>query len=184
MGVKAKKMSLSQKQFEKTEMQSMAIFQSVNPSVNCPAFLKTRVLSHLKVQDRLKDKLRFWQRVGALSSIALMVVLGIVFFYEKPLPVYQATADEPFVVKIEVSPNYKEQIEYARIELPNGVSFYSNRYPELSEKRSLELAWQGSEDFPFVIKSSLVGTQKVKVKFFGKDSKIIFERELNIRFNG
>jgi len=98
---------------------------------------------------------------------------------------FRAAIDTPFVVRVDVEELKAYQIARAEIELPHGVFFYSQKYPEIQDQRSLALAWNAeinNTQLPFIIRSSETGSKIVTVRFFDFEGRIVATRELKINF--
>lgn len=148
-------------------------------------FLATRVLAELK-ERRLNRRLRFWKIFGVVSPAMSLALLLLVWAQlDSQVTMYDAKVGSPYVVRIEMAELDPRKIAQAEIILPEGVHFFSEKYPEIREKRQLSLQWNGQFEqahFPFVITGKRDGTKKVKVRFYGEDRKLIMEKDLNIRF--
>jgi hypothetical protein len=146
-------------------------------------YMRTRILAELRERKSLYLTVALWKRLAG-GSIAL--VLGLLIWTStKKATGFEAVVNQPYAVRVEMAELQTELIAGAEISLPDGVYFYSEAYPELKEKRSLDLAWNGSLSqsvLPFVINGSEKGKKDVKIKFFDNQRKVIAERTLNIEF--
>ena len=76
-------------------------------------------------------------------------------------------------------------IAYAEIELPDDVTFYSEKYPDLHEERGLRLAWlerYEKDALPIVVRSSTPGLKRVELRFLDQNGTVLEERQLEIDF--
>jgi hypothetical protein len=91
---------------------------------------------------------------------------------------------QPFLVKVELK-DLDRGTNFASIELPEGVYFYSEKFPEVRNERKLEFAFQSikSTQLPFVIHSDSKGEKEITLTFFDKEKKIITHKTIHIRFD-
>lgn len=153
-----------------------------------PYALETRVLAVLR--DRKKEGSRFhiWRGIalaGWVGCLTLALVTLTKWDFYDFFPKYQIKIDQPAVVRIDLKPLEAEKAVYAQIELPEGVYFYSEKNPELIEKKRLLVAWtpdSKKRSFPFVIRGHEPGTKLVSVNLFDQENNIISQRHLRIKF--
>jgi len=160
------------------------IFREVEHSFEAPPHLKTRVLATLRERNRNSLKLRFWKVLACASSLACVVAITLSFIQD-PVPTYAAVTGKPFVVRIELEPFRKEGIRFAQIELPEGVTFYSEKYRDLENTRELKVAFAWNQNYanlPFVIRSSLRGSKKIRVRFLDESHHTVLEKMINLKF--
>jgi hypothetical protein len=89
------------------------------------------------------------------------------------------------LVNFEVKELNSEAIAYAEIKLPEGVSFYSKKFPEYSRKRVIRLNWEYAvqdDRVSFVMRGSEVGKKVIDVTFFGYDQNIISKKKIRVLF--
>lgn len=147
-------------------------------------YMRTRILAELRDRKSRKQAVSLWKRVAAgCFTMAVGALIWTSMFTGKAS--FEAVVNQPYVVRVEMTELKTELIAGAEISLPDGVYFYSESYPELKEKRSLDLAWNGSLErpvLPFVIHGEHKGRKEVKVKFFDRERNIVAERALRIEF--
>jgi hypothetical protein len=150
-------------------------------------YLETRVLAQLRERRKQGSSLIWWKRlaIGTSSFSALAVALLVVWFVRGTT--YEAFVDQPFVVRIELKDLNQDKIAKARIELPAGVHFDIEQYPELKDQKTLTLHWtkqDASSVFPFVLSATEAGVKTVKVKFFNDRDDVVAERVFNLKLKG
>ncbi|MEQ1877154.1 MAG: hypothetical protein ABL958_10940 [Bdellovibrionia bacterium] len=146
-------------------------------------YMKTRILAELRDRKSRTQSVSLWKRVAVACSA--MAAVALIWTSMSKSTAFEAVVNQPYVVKVEMAELQKELIATAEIALPDGVTFYSENYPELREKRNLELAWNGDLKqavLPFVINGGHKGLKEVKVRFFSADKKVVAERVLKIDF--
>jgi hypothetical protein len=98
---------------------------------------------------------------------------------------FAAHMGEHVLVKVEVAQLQDAGVRFAEIELPAGVSFYSERYPELKDKRTVVLALSDAmkiSNLPIVIQSEEAGKKQIKIRFQNAEHETLKEKEVTIRF--
>jgi hypothetical protein len=146
-------------------------------------YMKTRIMAELRERNSRKHTVSLWKRVAA-GGFAFGLGM-LIWTSTLKSTAFEAVVNQPYVVRVEIAELQTELIAGAEIALPDGVFFYSENYPELKEKRNLELAWNGNlkqSVLPFVINGDHKGLKEVKVRFFNSDKKVIAERILKIDF--
>ncbi len=151
----------------------------LNPS----PYMKTRVLAHVRERAHAR-KVRIWKWFGILSPIASMMIVAGFFYLTQPN--FKAEINQPILVSVEVKQVNTLHAELAEISLPDGVFFYSKKYPELKEKRTLTVSAEAfaNGSLPLVIKSENTGKKSIKVQFKDNNNQIIGEKVIQIKFNG
>lgn len=146
-------------------------------------YLETRVMARLRERYLQRQKLRFWQRVGA-TSLGVALVLAMVISLQINSPAFhKGIAGKATLVQVEVSDFRSEGVAYAEVVLPDGVVFYSKKYPNLVTQRKLKVQWQETlANLPFVIRGDETGKHYIKVRFFDTSGAVVAEREVGIEF--
>jgi hypothetical protein len=150
-------------------------------------FLKTRVLARLRattLEQEQKTRLRFWKSIAllgpALSAAAVFVFLAF------PRAEFHAQVNSPVAVRVQIDQAPRgEMIAFAEIELPAGVHFYSSRFAELRDQRTLFVAWDSKAErrhLPIAVQSDSTGTKKIRVKLLDSGRHLVEVREITIRF--
>jgi hypothetical protein len=117
----------------------------------------------------------------------MVFVVSLTFFHAAPKDTYSALTGKPFVVRLELEQLRREHVDYASIELPAGVYFHSDKYPDIKTQNRLEVAVAelgDLEKLPFVIRSDDGGTKQITISLFDKNKKLISEKKLGIIFKG
>lgn len=150
-------------------------------------YLKTRVLAELRAGAQRPQTIWSWLgtrwAAGAAFSVAA-VALGTFSFLTRDAG-YQAVADQPVAVRVDMKEFKSKGISHARVELSKNIHFYSQKFPEVRAKESLELSWKDGllpSTLPIVVESNEKGTRTVRVKFFNDENRVVAERVLKIRF--
>jgi hypothetical protein len=146
-------------------------------------YLRTRVLAELRERNSRHKAVYLWKRVAA--GCFGLAMAAVIWTSLSRTPAFEAVVHQPYVVRVEMAELQTEVIAGAEISLPDGVYFYSEAFPDLKEKRVLDLAWNASLKkpvLPFVINGDHKGLKEVKVKFFDKERKVVAERTLRIEF--
>jgi hypothetical protein len=145
-------------------------------------FLETRILARL-TENEHRARLRRWKRWAILSPLVAAALALAVFVY---LPAeFQAPVNTSIVIRVEVEELRGSAVAYAEVELPDDVTFYSEKYPELTEEREIRLAWLGryeEDSLPIVVRASTPGLKRVKLRFLDQNETVLEERELEIDF--
>lgn len=162
------------------------IFKTVKDSYfEGSPYMKTRVLAVMREQQRNRKKVFFWQKVaGAISMAALAVVL-VVANLDSP-KYFDANMQEALAVRLPLEEFKGHKVAYAEIELDNGVEFYSQSFPEISEQVRLNVDWNkivaNNYILPIVVKGMEPGTKVVRVKFMDENQNMVDEKVVPIRF--
>jgi hypothetical protein len=173
----------NQKQNEAQRIVAGAFAQARQMDLQPSPYMKTRILAELRDRKSRTSRVSLWKRVAA--SATAMMAIALIWMSTSKSTAFEAVVNQPYVVKVEMAELQTELIAGAEIALPDGVTFFSENYPELKEKRNLELAWNGNlkqSVLPFVINGGRKGLKEVKVRFFGADRKVVAERVLKIDF--
>jgi len=145
-------------------------------------FLETRIRAQLR-ENATRAKLRRWRRWAILSPLAAAALVLSIFVY-RPAEL-RAPVNTSILVRVEVAELRGSAIAYAEIELPDDVTFYSEKYPNLHEERALRLAWlerYEKDALPIVVRSSTPGLKRVKLRFLDQNETVLEERQLEIDF--
>ena len=145
-------------------------------------FLETRILARL-TENAHRAKLRRWRRWAILSPLAAGALVLSIFVY-RPAE-FQAPVNTSILIRVEVEELRGSAIAYAEVELPDDVTFYSEKYPELTEEREIRLAWLDryeKDSLPIVVRASTPGLKRVKLRFLDQNETVLEERQLEIDF--
>jgi hypothetical protein len=169
---------------DKIENEIKAAFEKNigSDAIQPPPYMKTRILARFRELNRKAGVLMWKKLIFAGAALAILVVFGLkIFVYDFT----SANIGVPLAVKIEVNELKNSQIAFAEIVLPDGVMFYSQKFPEFREKRSLTLDWEiavKNGHLPFVIEGGSAGRKVIVVRFFDLENKLIAEKSLKISF--
>jgi len=147
-------------------------------------FLETRVLAQLRERRGHGTSLAWWRRLAIGASAFSVLAVTLLVMRNVSGSSYEAFVDQPFVVRIEMKTLNQEKIAKARIELPPGVHFDIEDYPELKAQAQLTLHWTKQEAggvFPFVLSATEAGAKTVKVKFFDDNDVLVAERVFRLK---
>lgn len=156
--------------------------KNVNLPTSAP-FMKTRVLAILEERKNAK-KMLFWKWIGFLSPVASVV--AFVLFTYVSTPTFTADIMQPVMVKVELKQASDIEVAFAEIELPEGVFFYSAKFPELKDKRSIRVAWSAlkANELPLVVSSNHTGKKTIQINLKGQDENKVGEKKIQILFKG
>lgn len=159
------------------------LFDSGDEALPEPSpFLETRILARL-TQNAHRAKLRSWRRWAILSPLVAGALVLAIFLY-RPVE-FQAPVNTSILIRVEVEELQESAIAYAEVELPDDVTFYSEKYPELTEEREIRLAWlerYEKDSLPIVVRASTPGLKRVKLRFLDQNETVLEERQLEIDF--
>jgi len=159
------------------------IFQKVG-RLEAPDFLEARVFAQWR--GRQEASARIWKRLALVSSAlgfgAVGVLIGVICW----TPDFRAFVDQPFAVRIELKKLPTDQIKLVKIELPQGVEFYVEKYPQIREQHSLSLRWTKEMNrsvLPIVLRGAEQGKKIIRVRFLDEDNNVIAERALSVNLS-
>lgn len=159
------------------------LFDAADEALPEPSpFLKTRILASL-MEAETRATLRRWRRWAILSPLAAAALVLCILVY-RPAE-FRAPVNTNILIRVEVEELRGSAVAYAEIELPDGVTFYSEKYPELKKARAIRLAWLDgyeADTLPIVVQASMPGLKPVKFRFLDRDGALLEERTLRIDF--
>ena len=169
-----------------TEMENQAkkIFREGSQTLQAPPFLAARVAQEHAFRSAMQMK-KWWRKV-AFGSVGASVALACLLAWFVLMPaVFKAEVGQSTLV--EVSLRQVRSSELARIEvhLPEGVTFVSERFPEIHGQRSISVPiaeGQSLDGFPFVVRSVEAGVKQIHVSVFDRNGKLTEKKVLRIRF--
>ncbi len=155
-----------------------------NHKLDVPAFLETRVLSEYRSNQKHSHQLFVWKSIALTLSLLIIAFVG--FYQIQYHSTFQAIAFQPIELQIDLKEARSSKIAYALVELPDGVQFYSKKFPEVGNKKSLKFNLAKKIDkfdyYSIVVHSNSVGLKKIKVHFFDSESKLISVRDMDVQF--
>ena len=159
------------------------LFSAADEALPEPSpFLETRIRAQLE-ENATRAKLRRWRRWAILSPLAAAALVLSIFVY-RPAEL-RAPVNTSIVIRVEVEELRGSAIAYAEVELPDDVTFYSEKYPDLHRERELRLAWLDryeKDALPIVVRSSTPGLKRVELRFLDQNGTVLEERQLEIDF--
>lgn len=144
-------------------------------------YLKTRVLARVREEKRKASRVRqwLWGFCGATATGAVAMIAWI----QVSSPTFKAVAHQPVAVRVDMKDLGGKNIARATVELPEGVQFFSKKFPEIAAKTSLDLPVAAAPHaLPIVIQADEAGMKSVKVRFFNEENRFVAERVLKIQF--
>jgi hypothetical protein len=147
-------------------------------------FLKTRILAHVR-EARAKRSGLCWKVWALASSAASLLLLALVLWPMKSSLI--ANVDQKIAVRVEVAALEDNVVAYAKVELPEGVSFVSTKYPELQKARGVTLAWIPEFErhgLPVIIQASSPGRKTVRILLLDRNHAVRKTKEVTITFQG
>jgi hypothetical protein len=200
-------MSMNQDEIERSSREILGRFSEVE--MEAPAFLKPRVLSELHSRKKMGQQLFFWRLLGSggLAFGGAMVILLLLMPRETTFPWgvrttgtdavtegtlsfivssdgagMQAPARQPVTFLLQL-PADGSRIARAKIVLPEGVVFRSEKHPQLRDQRSvtLDLKKVGSA-IPIVIEGETAGTKTITALFTDSAGTTVSERRFEVQF--
>jgi hypothetical protein len=171
------------------EQRMKQIFRNIGNSAPEPSpFLKTRVLAQLREEQRL-DAQKSWGSIFKYLTAGLVSALALVVSYQtlvKNSGALRAQSSRPVALRLETKDLKAKGVSHAKIELAEGMAFYSAQFPEIQEHRILDLRLENDEigqPLAIVIRSHETGSKSVKVQFFDDNEQVVAERIVKIRFD-
>lgn len=147
-------------------------------------YLESRVLAQLRERRGQGKQLLRWKRLAIGASAFSVLAVALLVFRLTGETTYEAFVDRPFVVRIELKSLNQDKIAKAKIELPPGVHFDLEDYPDLKDQSELTLHWtrqEGAGVFPFVLSATEPGSKTVRVKFFDEHDGLVAERVFQLK---
>ncbi len=152
------------------------------------SYMKTRVLARAREINEQKQAKRFsWKSLIFVAAATAFVVLMVsrFVFIEQQEPGLEV--GKPYVVKADLrSMNDLGNVAYVQVELDGEIQFSSKKFSRIREMRSLKLSWEklvGKQYLPVIVEGTSSGNSVVRVKFFGKDNKVIKTEEYDFSFD-
>lgn len=155
----------------------------IEPSV----YMKPRILARLNEISPSRFSLFFWKMLGLSSSaVALGLALFVTISHYLPSenPAFKALTHELLAVKIDVY--QAESVARMDIILPDGVQFYSEKFPQLNELSQLSLAvneQMSLKGLPIVVKGQTEGVKRLTIHFYNAKHELIQTKTITIDFS-
>jgi hypothetical protein len=169
--------------------------------VSAPSHIRASVIQALereaqagerKGRSGLKWMMPAWLKWVALPAAAASLTVATWSVLRGPnTATLSASVGRPAGLRMDLSDVRKLPIESVRIEIPSGssgagVSFYSEKFPELANDKQIKLTWdpalaEGGE-LPIAVQGSEPGHRALEVTFIGSDGKPLAERRIELEF--
>lgn len=177
-------MSHDEKNSEASEVLVKARSIKFEPS----PYMKTRILAQLRenlTEKKQRTQKFVWYRNIAILSVPVTIVL-LVLTLRLAHDVHIAPAYQALAIKVDIQKADEVEIAIAEIELPEGVTFYSQAHPQINTQRTLSLDWNKMgpkiSSLPFAVKANVLGEKKIKVRFFNKNKQLFQEQIIKFKF--
>lgn len=194
-------------EFEQLEAECRVRFGSFKSEteLSVSPFFKARVMATVRAIERkprfaklfefgLVRRFLFMRSHFVYGAAAVLVVglggLGFSIFkkFQNTLLEngFSVAAYQPVSLRLDTKKLVPKGITHAVIQLPDGVSFYSAKFPAIQEQDHIKLPVPQSElssTVPVVIQASMTGVKWVRVKFVDEQDRTIEEKLLKIHFN-
>ncbi|MGE0614240.1 MAG: hypothetical protein AB7P04_01255 [Bacteriovoracia bacterium] len=149
-------------------------------------YLKTRVLARIAETERARRTSGAWRRLAlATSTAAVLAVSWLSYQTLKPKPDFVANVEQVVIIRVAVEDLQHQPIAKARIELDEGVQFYSEGMPAVETQRFLQLAWNAEligSHLPIVVTAKKSGARQVHVRFFDEAGTQLAEKTIRVQF--
>jgi hypothetical protein len=147
-------------------------------------YFETRVLASCRLFQRQQSHIMKWRFFGLVSSCAAALLL-ILFLSQTENGVFKANIHKAVAVRVTVEQAPDQMVAFAQVDLPEGVYFYSKRYPGLREQRRMRLPaelFSKQKELPFVVMAENSGKKTVRVSFFDSNDNFLYDKRFNINF--
>jgi hypothetical protein len=167
------------------------LFIAANTAVpEASPYTRTRVLAELnsRADSETREHRRrvtFWRGLSLASTFAAIVFAVLLTTTKQEI--FKVQLGQPILVEVNVKNANAFDVAMAEIELPEGVYIYSVAHPEMTGLRKVSVAWspdKADAAFPFVVKSDVVGKQKIKIRFYNNKNELAEEKIMILQFNG
>lgn len=172
--------------FENKTQQIFAVARAQDTGVS--PFLETRVLAHLREKEATRSRrtLALWRGFSVCSGALSLLLISWIAVHRAPEGGLLAPVDRAVVVRVELGDlKALGRVARIRIDLPSGVSFYSQNHQQLSGASSVLLAVDTNKNstyIPFAVLAKQAGSKPILVRFLDEQSTVVAERILDIRF--
>ena len=168
------------------EREVSEILGRVKEDTSLPRYTRTRILATLKEKNQKSGVIHMWKRLSFGTSAAFVCMI-IMFFIANPFSenFFLAKVGNPFVVRIEIEDLKTTNVANVKIDLPDGVHFYSKWFPELNQQRTLVMSWESAitnGHLPFVVQGKKSGKKTLMITFLDNNNRIISVREFRVNF--
>ena len=147
-------------------------------------FMKTRLLAQFKEREQKRKSVFIWKLVSGFSVTACAVLA--ITLINQPSTDSKAMADNPYVIHMDFNSGDLKSVTSAEIYLPEKVHFVSGGSQDLKDRKILRLPLKvgqaGRTRLPFVVSSSEIGMQILRVRLYDDNGDLLKEKDLKIRF--
>lgn len=161
------------------------IFQRAKQAeVPAPAYLKTRVLAHLRESRAGGKGLLFWKLLSA-GSLTAMLVMGVFSYQAYQQKPTDGITQQAYVIHIDFNQDDKTLVAQAEVELPEHVHFVSSRKEIRAESKlrlPVDVKALGRGKLPFVVASEVSGEKSIRVRLLNEKNELVREQVLKLTF--
>lgn len=165
------------------EKQSQEIFRKGMKEIPLSPFAAQRVMHILHSEEKRARQTSFWWKIFAVASGGVGVVTSVILFMATPQ--LSAIMGVPILMEVSLRSADSYEIAMTEIQLPPGVTFYSQIYPELNKQKKLQVPTKltGTQyQLPVVIRSQIEGAKEILVRFMDANGRLVEEKKINIYF--
>lgn len=170
---------------ETIEREMQDIFARVRAVEISPSpYLKTRVLAHVREEQKQNKVLLFWKMLaaGSVLGMSLMGVFGYRLIQQNSSDVL---AQQAYVIHVDFNQDDQMLVAQAEVELPEDVQFVSSN-KEIRDEKTLRLPVEvkslGRGKLPFVVSSAISGEKSIKVRLLNDKDELVREQILKVKF--
>lgn len=153
-------------------------------------FLKGQTLARIRElerESRAPARSGWGLRIPKWSIAGLATAaLAAVWFYAPGRGAFVAPVGKELVVLVHEEGQQFRTVSAVQVELPEGVRFHSDEFPQLAGQAVLTLPWQAGagpdSDLPVVIQSTESGLKRIKIRYLDSEQREVTSREMRIRF--
>ncbi len=174
------------KEFLEHEEQFDRLFDGVaSLRLKPSASFKDKVLQATRMKSAKTASPSFF-KMAAVSALAFVFgIAGATYLVSRGA--FVAAVSQQVAINLDLGSHVKGTQCSVRVELPNGVHFFSKANPEIAQNSSLELpcATQGgalASNFPIVLQGSEEGLKRVSVHFLDGSQQEVSKSVYKIRF--
>ncbi|PWU17980.1 MAG: hypothetical protein C5B49_07945 [Bdellovibrio sp.] len=170
---------------DRIEAKSKSIFRTGSRGLEASPFLSRRIANEVASRIEWKRKVRWWQG-WAIGGSGLGLGLASFCAWLFLFSAFSAHVGQPTLVEVGLRNIEVADVARVEIELPEGVTFVSTRYPEIDGTSTVSIPVEDKAalaSFPFVVRSAESGLKRVRVMVFDRGGKIVEEKILKIRFS-
>ncbi len=175
---------MSQNENDQQNEQIRNLFLKVeNAQVEPSAFMKTRVLAHLKEGQIQQKTVRFWQFLS-VGSFAVMILIGSYAMYTLNAVKNDGITNQAYVIHVDFNQDDLSKVARAEVSLPDDVNFMSKGKVHSLRQMTLpvQIKTAGRGKLPFVVSSAVEGEKSIKVRLLDENNNLVREQILRFKF--